>query len=135
MKKHHNGFVALFFVLTIASFLTVLVYNVTRNFEYTLILLKNFRVNDMARSSALYCKYKLYNNLLSNISYAPELATDIPSPYGSVCMYYSYKKIGLDRFEVIIIGKYTSKSFALKYVYEVTSALRGYIREINLVEI
>lgn len=135
MKKNQRGFVALFFVLTIASFLTMLIYGLSHSFEYTLILLRDFRVMDNARSSALYCKYKLANNVFLNAEYTPALGVNIATPYGSSCMYESYKKINPQTVEVIIVGKGESQTFTIEYVYMVTDALHGYVQHIEVREI
>lgn len=135
MKKNRGGFVALFFVLTVASFLTMLIYGLSRSFEYTLTLLREFRIKDNARSSALYCMYKLSNNVFLDAGYIPSLGVGISTPYGSSCMYESYMRVNMQTVEVIIVGKSDSRTFSIKYTYRVTDALHGYIQHVETMEI
>lgn len=136
--NRNSGFVALFFVLIVASSLTILVFELSRSFSYTLSMLDSFKENDNARSSALFCKYKLFNNVLSNIEYAPVLNTDLYTPYGGTCIYTSFKKIGLQTNEAIIVGNANSsqaQNFTIKYVYSINNKLHDYLQNIETIEI
>jgi hypothetical protein len=138
--KKQRGFIALFFVLTISSLLTMLVLGLSRSFSYTLTLLDNFKGANSARSAALYCKYKLFNNTLYNMEYVPVLGADINAPYDSVCRYESYRKTSVQTSEVIIVGKTKSNihfhdTFTIKYTYTIDGDLHNYLKNIQTVPI
>jgi hypothetical protein len=161
-SSRERGFVALFFILTVASFLTVLVYSLSRSFGYTLIMLDNFKKISHVRSSALYCKYKLLNNTLLDIEYVPVLGVDIPTPYGTVCRYQSFREISPQVNEVVIVGIFINQTpdilsgnkqnsshrisqgissasllpnFTIKYTYSINDGLSDYVQNIEVVQI
>ncbi|MCF7864978.1 MAG: hypothetical protein K9M11_00535 [Candidatus Pacebacteria bacterium] len=114
-------------------------------------MLVNFKKLDNSRSSALYCKYKLLNNLLINIEYIPAVKTDITTPYGSTCRYDSYKHVSSQEVEVVIVGKNKqyqnispqnesnnelinnpiSRSITLRYTYNITGDFYDYVRKVE----
>ncbi len=143
-RRRHSGFVALFFVLTIASFLTMLIYGLSRSFSYALTMLESFRAADRARSSALYCKYKLLNSTLLDIEYEPVLGVAVPAPYGSTCTYESFRRADASVREAVISSRLSGFSarespapqgFVIKYTYSVSNALHDYVRDVQTVQV
>jgi hypothetical protein len=145
-----DGFVALFFVLTIASFLTMLVYGLSRSLSYTLTMLDSFRNTDRARSSALYCKYKLFNATMLDIEYEPVLGVDVPTPLNSACTYRSFRRVDASVRETVISSRLLRieprlspelypapvlQDFTIKYTYSVNNALHDYVQDIQSVQI
>lgn len=135
-NSRKSGFIALFFVLTTASFLTMLIYGLSRSFEYTLIMLSNFRSIDNSRASALYCKYKLYNNVLLNPEYHPVIGVNVGTPLGTACQYKSFRKVSSQIREVFIVGRSASSQyFIIKYTYIINTGLHDYVGDISTVQI
>lgn len=146
-----RGFVALFFVLTLSAGLAVLIFGMVLRAQYMFILLESFKNGDHARSSALHCKHKLYNATLHNIEYIPPIGVDIATPYGTVCRFESFVRVG-DLRTAHIVGVYqdqdamqgasqnlaegalqsvsevTLPTFKIKYAYSITDEIFGYIR-------
>lgn len=140
----NGGFVALLFVLTTASFLTMLVYGLSRSFAYALTMMDSFRSTDRARSSVLYCKHKLYNATLLDIEYEPVLNVDVLTPYESACRYDSFRRAGASLREAVISSRprressqilHAQQDFIIKYTYSVNDELHDYVNDIQTVQV
>lgn len=151
-----RGFVALFFVLTLSAALATLIFSLVLRAQYMFILLESFKNGDHARSSALYCKHRLYNTTLQNIEYIPPIGVDIATPYGSICRFESFVQTKNIR-TAYIVGVYrdlrqgvwqsltqgvatttsqgsqaTLHTFKIKYTYSITDEIFGYIHTENI---
>lgn len=155
MCSNSGGFIALLFVLALSSALTLLVFVLTQKSAYVISLLDGLRKNESARSAVLYCKEKLFNNLIHNIDYLPILNVDVLAPYGAICRYDSIARIfpltppvyegivaqpSVIYTDTVYISGYSSRNattsgnlndtvkiFTAKYEYSATNAIFDYI--------
>lgn len=88
--RKDSGFVALFFVLSFATALGILVFNLSSKSTHMLTLFKGMRDLHIAKSSAIYCLQKLIDNKTINQGYRPVLGTMVSISDDSYCIYESF---------------------------------------------
>ena len=117
-KASKSGFVALFFIVSIAMALSSIVFSLSHLNSFYISLLDQYRDKDTARHAAAFCKRYLYTRLLYEPDFAPALHKSMRVDVHSTCQYESFS-LGITgstytySFVVLGISKHNFK-FLLK---------------------
>lgn len=126
--RNSDGFVALFFVLSFATALGMLVFGLTQKSQYMLSLLRAVRDSHNAKSAIQFCLQRLIDLKSLNIGYIPPLDTDISTFGGFVCTYRSFSEEAVADEKQLSIkqrGVVRSVQAIRKFSVEVTSGRTG----------
>lgn len=85
-----RGFVALFFVLSFATAVAVLVFMLTLESSHMLSLFRSMRISHEAKSSAVYCLHSLIYKKYIDQGYIPVMNYPIFITDDTYCIYESY---------------------------------------------
>lgn len=91
-SHHSRGFVALFFVLSLAAALSVLVFGLTQRSGNLLMLLQSMREHHNSRAAARFCLQRLIHLKVSNIGYRPALDADMQAFGAYGCRYDEFSE-------------------------------------------